>query len=247
MRYVRACGHVYGRCVAGRCRRRRRTARASRPHRPRLVPPRLPRRRRPQCRRSAAAAPPRRAEIAGPGGRSAARTGCMGRRTVAAAASEGRAVAGSVGGTRGAHAARSAAAAAAARPPRERHWSCPRGCDLAGARWTPSGASGGSEAVPGGLDPAWRWSTVALGPAGAAAAALMRCQGRLMALCAHMRFFEIWRDFMYGNGHIHVHWRVASCFSINIRDVECKKPRVATFSCPPKNGLSRERLGGTWK
>ena len=35
---------------------------------------------------------------------------------------------------------------------------------------------------------------------------------------------------MYGNGHVYVYWRVASCFSINIRDVECKKPGVATFS-----------------
>ena len=47
---------------------------------------------------------------------------------------------------------------------------------------------------------------------------------------ALMSFFEIWRDFMYGNGHVYVYWRVASCFSINIRDVECKKPGVATFS-----------------
>ena len=36
---------------------------------------------------------------------------------------------------------------------------------------------------------------------------------------------------MYGSAHIYASWRVASCFSINILDVQRKKPRVATFSC----------------
>ena len=35
---------------------------------------------------------------------------------------------------------------------------------------------------------------------------------------------------MYGSAHVYAFWRVVSCFSINILDVECKKPRVAILS-----------------
>ena len=51
---------------------------------------------------------------------------------------------------------------------------------------------------------------------------------------------------MYGNGHIYVYLRVAPCFSINIRDVECKKPGVATFSMSTKKPTNplRVAVGG---
>ena len=75
---------------------------------------RLPRRRRPQSRRSAV---PPRARTAGHGGR---RTGRNGRRTRAVAVGAARHDYCSFGGARGRRAARSVAAAAIARPPRGR-------------------------------------------------------------------------------------------------------------------------------
>ena len=122
---------------------------------------------------------------------SAACNGRNGRRTLVPAAGAARAAYGSVGGVRRALRTRSAAGADAGNPPGGRHLHASRRCDLAGARLEPFGASGGSEAVPGGLGPAWRWPTVAPGPAGVAAAALMRCEGRLMA---YVRTYDVFRD-----------------------------------------------------
>ena len=122
-----------------------------------------------QRRRSAAAACRR----TGRRGRRAAHNGRNGRRTLVPAAVAARAAYGSVGGVRRALGTRSAAGADAGKPPGGRHLRASRRCDLAVARLEPFGASGGSEAAPAGLGPAWRWPTVAPGPAGAAAARLV--------------------------------------------------------------------------
>ena len=117
--------------------------------------------------RSAVAAPSQRAAECGREGRRAGRTGRNGRRTLAQAVGAGRGASSTFGGVRGARAVLSAAGVAAGRAPRGRPLCSACRCDLAGARLTPFGASGGHETSPDRLGSARRYPMVTLGPAGA--------------------------------------------------------------------------------
>ena len=45
----------------------------------------------------------------------------------------------------------------------------------------------------------------------------------------NIKKIEISRDYVYGSAYVRRSWRVSACSTTTTDDVECKKPRVATF------------------
>jgi hypothetical protein len=106
-------------------------------------------------------------------------TALNGRRARVMCAGDGASARTSAGGMRGARWAPAAARARAQSDLAGRSHVARLPRLAAGARLQPWGATGGSEAAPGGLSSARRWPRVTLRPAGAVGAVVRSCHGRL--------------------------------------------------------------------